>query len=144
MTTPENTDTADAVRLYRALGRITRSVRRDASGALVGHGGLSALATLVAEGPQRAGSLADAEGITPPAMTRVLNSLEEQGYVARRTDPLDGRASLVEVTAAGRDLLLAGRAERLHALQARLSALPADERERLMAALPALEALGGG
>jgi DNA-binding MarR family transcriptional regulator len=142
-TDPLHRASPDVARLYLALGRLSRALRRDARDALIGHGGLSALATLIADGPQRAGVLAETEGITAPAMTRILNSLTEQGYVARRPDPADGRATLVEATDAGRDLVLSGRASRLRALQDRLLALPEDQRRQLLDALPSLEELGG-
>ena len=132
----------EAARLYLALGRINRALRRDARDAVVGHGGLSALATLITDGPQRAGALAESEGITAPAMTRILNALEEQGYVVRRPDPADRRASLVEATEQGRGLVLHGRAVRLRALEDRLAALDRDDRTRIVASLPALEGLG--
>ena len=133
---------ADVTRLYVALGRITRAIRRESSEALVGHGALSALATLIAEGPQRAGTLAETEGVTAPAMTRILNSLDDLGYVVRRLDPADRRASLVEATTQGHDLVTSGRALRLRALRDRLAALPDDERAVLLEALPVLEKLG--
>jgi DNA-binding MarR family transcriptional regulator len=135
-------DDLDVARLYVALGRLTRAVRRDSSEALVGHGALSALATLVTEGPQRAGALAETEGVTAPAMTRILNSLDELGYVVRRPDPADRRASVVDATDRGRELVTSGRALRLRALQDRLGRLPDDERVALLAALPVLEKLG--
>ena len=135
-------DTAAVARLYVALGRLTRAMRRESSEALVGHGALSALAVLTSEGPQRAGTLAETEGVSAPAMTRILNSLDELGYVVRRPDPEDGRASVVEATRPGRELVTSGRALRLRALQQRLAALPDDERAALLAALPVLEKLG--
>ena len=138
---PKGVASPEVARLYFAVGRISRALRRDARKAVVGHGGLSALATLITEGPQRAGALAEAEGITAPAMTRILNSLEEQGYVARRPDPADGRATLVETTAAGRSLVLSGRAVRLRALQRRLDALTEGDRALVLTALSALEGL---
>jgi len=139
---PAGTAAPETARLYLALGRLNRALRRDAREALVGHGGLSALATLIADGPQRAGSLAAAEGVTAPAMTRILNSLEEQGYVVRRPDRADGRASVVEATAAGQALVTTGRSARLRALQDRLDALPGEQRALLVDALAALENLG--
>ena len=138
---PADVASPEVARLYFAVGRINRALRRDAREAVVGHGGLSALATLIADGPQRAGTLAETEGITAPAMTRILNSLEEQGYVARRPDPADGRATLVETTPAGRTLVLSGRAVRLRALQRRLDGLTDDDRALVLAALTALEGL---
>jgi DNA-binding MarR family transcriptional regulator len=133
---------AEVARLYFALGRLSQTVRRDAPDALVGHSGLSVLATLITQGVQRAGALAETEGIAAPVMTRILNSLEDQGYVVRRPDPADRRASLVEVTDTGRDLVLSGRAVRLQAMQRRLAALSEDERATLLGAVPVLESLG--
>ena len=131
-------------RLYLALGRLNRALRRDAREALVGHGGLSALATLIQEGPQRSGALAEAEGITAPAMTRIVNSLEGLGYVERTQDPADGRAQLVAATEDGAELVLQGRAARLRALQQRLGRLSAADRAAVEAALTALEDLTSG
>jgi len=134
--------TSDVARLYLALGRLTRAIRRDSSEALVGHGALSALATLISEGPQRAGGLAETEGVTAPAMTRILNSLEQLGYVDRRPDPADRRASVVAATARGKKLVTSGRAVRLRALEERLTALTEDERAALLDVLPVIEKLG--
>jgi DNA-binding MarR family transcriptional regulator len=134
--------TADVARLYLALGRLTRAMRRDSAEAQVGHGALSALATLISEGPQRAGTLAETEAVSAPAMTRILNSLEELGYVVRRPDPDDRRATVVAVTARGKKLVTSGRAVRLQALERRLAALPDRERAALLDVLPVLEELG--
>jgi len=143
MSTAEKFD-EETTRLYLAVGRLNRALRRDAREAVIGHGGLSALATLLQDGPQRAGALAEAEGITAPAMTRVLNSLESLGYVERTPDPADGRAQLVAATDAGAGLVLHGRAARLRALQRRLGRLSASERAAVVAALTALEDLTAG
>lgn len=128
-------------RLYVSLGRITRALRREAGSAPIGHGALSALATLTATGPQRLGSLASAEGVSPPSMTRIVTSLEQLGHIRRTPDPGDGRAALVEATASGQQLVLAGREVRLNALRRRVEALPPDERELLARTLPVLESL---
>ena len=71
MTAPD-----EATRLYVSLGRVTRALRRAAAGSPVGHGALSALATLVTEGPMRLGELAAIEGVSPPSMTRIVSTLE--------------------------------------------------------------------
>ncbi|MGO4256745.1 MarR family winged helix-turn-helix transcriptional regulator [Marmoricola sp. RAF53] len=135
---------ADTSRLYLAVGRLNRALRRDAREAAIGHGGLSALATLLQDGPQRAGTLAETEGVSAPAMTRIVNSLEGLGYVERRPDPADGRASLVAATAEGEELVRHGRAARLGALQERLDRLPDADRTTLLAALDAFEQLTEG
>jgi DNA-binding MarR family transcriptional regulator len=136
--------TEEVARLYLAVGRLNRALRRDARDAVVAHGGLSALASLIQDGPQRPSTLAQVEGVTAPAMTRVLNSLEGLGYVVRRPDPDDGRATVVAATPAGEALVLHGRAARLEALQGRFERLSPEGRAALGTALGALEELTEG
>jgi DNA-binding MarR family transcriptional regulator len=131
----------DATRLYVSLGRVTRALRRASAGSPVGHGALSALATLVTDGPMRLGTLAVTEGVSPPSMTRIVAALEAQGHIRRAPDPVDGRAFLVEATASGRRLVITGREARIRSLSERLGGLSDDKRRRLLDALPALEAL---
>jgi DNA-binding MarR family transcriptional regulator len=89
------------------------------------------------------GSLAEAVAVTAPSMTRIINALEAEGLVVREPDPDDGRAQVVAMTDQGASLLASGREIRVAALRRRLAELPAGERARLEAALPALELLGG-
>lgn len=131
----------DVTRLYVALGRLNRTLRREVPDATVGHGALSALATLVDGGPLRVGALAEAEGISAPSMTRILASLEQLGHLRRTADPDDGRAQLVAATDSGARLVTEGRSRRLVALARRMEGLDASTREQLLAALPALERL---
>lgn len=132
---------ADISRLYLTLGRINRALRRDARDAPVGHGGLSALATLASGEPTRLGELAAAEGVSAASMSRIVSSLETMGHVQRTADPQDGRAFLVAATPSGRQLVEAGRVARMQALAARVQGLSEAEREQLLSALPALESL---
>jgi DNA-binding MarR family transcriptional regulator len=136
-------DTELDVQLYVALGRIVRALRQEAPSSEVGPGGLSVLVVLDGQGPQRIGALAEAVAVTPPSMTRIINALETEGLVDRQPDPLDGRAQVVAMTAAGRALLTSGKEVKLAALRRRIADLPAEERTRLEAALTALELLGG-
>jgi DNA-binding MarR family transcriptional regulator len=60
------------------------------------------LRTLVAEEGARLSDLAASSGITPSAMTRVLERLEARGLVKRvRGSHSDGRAAMVRISAAG-------------------------------------------
>jgi DNA-binding MarR family transcriptional regulator len=131
----------DVARLYLAVGRLNRALRRDAPDAAVGHGALSVLATLLHSGPLRLGTLAEIEGVSAPAMTRIVTSLEDLGHVRRTPDPADRRAHLVAVTASGDELVSQGRSQRLRALEARLARLSAADRRRLLEAVAALAAL---
>lgn len=107
----------------------------------MGHGALSALSSLVAHGPMRLGALAEIEGVSAPSMTRIVTSLERLAAVRRTTDPVDGRAFLVQPTARGRRQVEAGRAARMQALRRRLDGLAPGDRTLVIAAVPALEAL---
>jgi DNA-binding MarR family transcriptional regulator len=133
--------TDEAIRLYVTLGRVTRVLRRAAGGSNVGHGSLSALASLVSDGPMRLGELAAVEGISPPSMTRIVANLEERGHVRRTADPIDGRALVVEATASGRALVTTGREARIRELRRRVAALSDEDRATLGAAIPVLETL---
>lgn len=134
------TDPETVVRISLALGRLNRLLRRSASTGL-GPGSVSALATLVTTGQLRLGDLAAREGVAPPTMTRIVASLEENGFVTRSPDPSDRRASLVTATAAGTQEISGLGDARRSELLARIEALPEAEHQALLAAVPALELL---
>jgi DNA-binding MarR family transcriptional regulator len=56
-----------------------------------------------AERPLRMGDIASRLTLSPGGVTRLVDRLEGSGYVLRRPDPGDRRATTVEITAAGRD-----------------------------------------
>ena len=60
---------------------------------------------LADEGPQRLGALATAFGLDPSTITRQVQALEEIGLAARTTDPSDRRASILDLTDNGREVL---------------------------------------
>src|SRR5437763_5315857 len=60
---------------------------------------------LADEGPQRLGALANAFGLDPSTITRQVQALEEIGLAARRTDPTDRRASILDLSDTGRAVL---------------------------------------
>jgi len=105
---------------------------------------LSAMGVLLNSGDQLMGELAALEKVRPPSMTRIVNSLEVRGYVARRPDPRDHRQCLVALTEAGRQVLLANRRRRDEWLAVRLAGLDPAERETLRRAIPVLERLNQG
>jgi len=87
------------------------------------------------------GALAALERVQPPTMTRTINALEDDGYVARRPSETDRRQVLVAITDKGRQIVLANRARRDEWLSRRLDELDAGEREILRRAVPILEKL---
>ncbi len=142
-TTRAATDVELAARLRLAIGRLHRRIRVD-SGAGLPPLQLSVLSTLDVHEPLRLSDLARREAVTPPTMSRVLGSLEEQGLVQRRVDPSDARSSLVSVTDLGRATLARIRTERTALLADRIDRLSPRHRAALAAALPALEAMLAG
>ena len=91
--------------------------------------------------PHRITELAVREGITQPAVTQLVNRLEEHGWVERRTDARDRRAVLVALTGAGRDALDRVRAEYRALLHEEVAALDDDEVATLAAAVDILDRL---
>ena len=97
------------------------------------------LRVLVSSEGARLTDLAALSGITPSAMTRVLEKLEARGLVERvRGTHEDGRAAMVRVTAAGRrtrkllDELMRSRTQTI------MSAIPQKQRASVLNALALL------
>lgn len=55
----------------------------------------------VRSGPRRITDLAEREGCTQPAVTRLVDRLQDRGWLVRESDPRDGRAVLVALTPEG-------------------------------------------
>jgi DNA-binding MarR family transcriptional regulator len=60
-------------------------------------------------GPLRMTDIANRLVLSRGGTTKVIDRLEEFGYVERKPDPSDRRATMVEITEAGRDAWLAAR-----------------------------------
>jgi DNA-binding MarR family transcriptional regulator len=132
----------DAARLRVAVLRLSRRLRKhDLAGLTPSQ--LSTLSYVGKSGPVRLGDLAAAERIAPSTLTRVVNVLEERGYLRRQPAPDDARAFLVTVTDSGLGVLERIREEGTRTLADILQTLPPGELAALEAALPALEWLAG-
>jgi DNA-binding MarR family transcriptional regulator len=99
-------------RVLRDLGREIARHERDVAAPL----GLSpvqsqALQAAAEDGPTSMNDLAERMCIAPSTATRLVDQLEQRGWVTRHTDPADRRRNVVALTAAGEDL-----AEQLQAL----------------------------
>jgi DNA-binding MarR family transcriptional regulator len=104
-------------------------------------GAMAVLGCLFRNGDLTVGELAACERIQPPSMTRIVNALEEGGYVTRRAHETDGRQVVVALSEQGRATLLADRDRRDAWLARRLRELTPDERAVLRRAAPLLERL---
>jgi DNA-binding MarR family transcriptional regulator len=99
----------------------------------------SALARIEQSEPVRIGVLANLEGISAASMSKIVDCLVDDGYVARVSDPLDGRASVVQLTSGGREIIHAIRTASTEALETALQSLTEAERSLLSRSLPVLE-----
>src|SRR5262249_56612731 len=66
---------------------------------------MEVLHTLKVDGPTRLTTLAEAIHVSQPAMTQLIQRLEQRNLVARSADPEDGRATIVASPDAARKLL---------------------------------------
>lgn len=124
-------------RLYGFLRRAILPDQMSLTQALVLH-------TLRQRGPQRVTELAGIEGVRQPTCTVLVNTLAAEGWVARRVDPADRRAVLVELTDSGRAVLDGIGQARARVLDRHLRDLSPDDRRALAAALPAVRKLMDG
>jgi DNA-binding MarR family transcriptional regulator len=137
-------DFPTANRLHSAAIHLLRRLRREDTATGLAPARLSALSVLVFGGPMNLTSLAAAEQVRPPTMTRVVQALEADGLVRREADASDARGTVLVATAAGRRIMEAGRRRRVRQLAIELAGLPAAERQVLERAAGILEKLGGG
>jgi DNA-binding MarR family transcriptional regulator len=95
----------------------------------------------LADGPRRITELAAAEGVTQPAMTMVINRLEERGWVARRSDPTDARAVLAVLMPAGGEVIEQMRVEYRALVHEEMASLSDDDVAALSRAVEVLDQL---
>jgi len=98
------------------------------------------LALLLGEGELRLGELAARRGVCQSVVSRQVGELEARGLVVRRCDPADGRAGLVRLTPAGRELLDDVARKRRHWLQDALGHCSADDVRAAVRVIRALTA----
>jgi DNA-binding MarR family transcriptional regulator len=86
----------------------------------------------------RQGDLAELMNISAPSMTRLVEILDEAGWVERRRDPEDQRCLLIVLSPVGQKTLDTLRDESASQLSQELADLTPDERATLAAAVPVL------
>ena len=130
-----------AARLHSAALHLLRRLAKEDRATSVSAPRLSALSVLVFGGPRTIGALAAIEGVTPPTMTRLVAAMADDGLVERLGDPADRRVVRVQVSEAGRAILLEGRDRRVTTLASMLAPLTPKERRRLGSAAAIMEAM---
>jgi DNA-binding MarR family transcriptional regulator len=92
--------TAGVAQLVRTVKHLGSRVASDLYGDLPSFG-WALLVPLEQGGEQRCSALAAQVGVDVSVASRQVSALERSGYVQRRPDPVDGRASLISLSAAG-------------------------------------------
>src|SRR3954466_7993020 len=100
--TPETRDrlTSSVAQLVRTGRHVSARAATQLYGELPSYG-WAMLVPLERDGDQRCSALAAQVGVDVSVASRQLAVLEKLGYVERRPDPQDGRASLLRLTPAG-------------------------------------------
>ena len=124
------------------IGQLTRRLREQANASDLTASQKAVLLHLERSGPSTVTALARAEGVRSQSMGATVALLEAAGWVSGAPDPADGRQTLLSLTDACREWVLAGRAARqdwlFRTIQARFT--PAEHAD-LAAAVALLERL---
>ena len=88
---------------------------------------LSVLHTLARRGPMRLTDMLATEQLKQPALTSLVAKLERDGLLRRRPDPSDGRAMLLSLTRAGRQIVRSRHANRVAKLSRLVDQLTPEE-----------------
>src|SRR5213080_1856888 len=140
MSLPKSNRTVDAAdRLHSAAIHALRHVRREDPATGLSAARLSALSVLVFGGSRTLGELAAAEQVRPATMTKIAQSLVEDGYARRQADPADGRVVRLSATAKGRRVMQRGRERRVTNLARLLERLSPGEVARVREAAELVE-----
>ena len=91
--------------------------------------------------PHRITELAAGEGLTQPAITRLVDRLQDRGWVGRQSDPDDGRVVMVRLTPAGQEMYGRLRAEYRALVHEEMAALADADVETLARAIDVLDEL---
>ena len=138
----DNTNTSSiAHSLHERFSRLNRQLRSMDLPYGVTPERLSALSTICTQGPISMTALAEAEKVRPATMSRMVSSLEADGYVRRLNDKSDRRGVLVAVTAKGRKIYARAHHQRMQQLADALSELPPDQLAGMQELAVALENL---
>ena len=141
MSSPAGVDAAQelAGRLVALTGRLQRRLRLSYHVTRLTPARLSALSIIVTEGPCAGGQIAQAEQVSAATITRILDGLEESGFITRRPSKRDRRIVEVQATDAGRAAFAEARAAQVARLAKDLGHLDSDERGLVAGALRILE-----
>ena len=141
MQTVEQTTQDEAVLLRRSVARLARRLRSERRDGSMSPNKLIVLGRLHATGPLTPGEIATVERQRPQSLTRTFAELQSDGLISRERSARDGRESMLAITRAGRDALIADMAERDAWLAGAIESLTETERSLLAIVAPVLDRL---
>jgi DNA-binding MarR family transcriptional regulator len=101
-------DVHAATRVRRSVTHLARRLRGLRSDHGISGSKLAILGWLFRQGaPMTATGLARLERLQPQSLTRLIAELDQQRLISRTPDAADGRQILIEITRAGKELLIA-------------------------------------
>jgi DNA-binding MarR family transcriptional regulator len=84
------------------------------------------------------GEVGKAFGVTLPAVTHIVDRLEQKQFVVRGDDPADRRVYVLELTRQGKALVQELHTMQTKGMEAVLQRMPAEDRQRVLKGLEAL------
>jgi DNA-binding MarR family transcriptional regulator len=129
--------------LTQAVGQLLRRLRADANSGGLNVSQTAVLAWLDETGGMTTADLARAEAMKPQSMSAILASLEQEGLVARRPHPTDGRQILFSLTGQGVEARRKRTTAKQEWLAAAVAKLAPAEQQTLLAAAVLIRQLGG-
>jgi DNA-binding MarR family transcriptional regulator len=136
---PPGRDCVDVATEFFALAHsLKRMVNARCRAAGLSYARVQVLHMLDDRGTTRIGDISDHLDVAARTMTSTVDGMVRDGLVARRTDPSDGRAVLVEVTPVGRATFDRAVAIRDAVLAEVFASLGPDDRDRLLGLVRAL------
>ena len=84
------------------------------------------------------GDVAKAFGVTLPAVTHIVDRLEQKQFMIRGDDPADRRVYVLELTRQGKALVQELHTMQMKGMEAVLQRMPAEDRQRVLKGLEAL------
>ncbi|MEV7890251.1 MarR family winged helix-turn-helix transcriptional regulator [Streptomyces sp. NPDC002817] len=135
-------EASDARLLTEAVTRLRRalraSIRTDYPWETLPMAQVELLQVLGEHSPARISDLAARQRLAPSTVSGLIGQMISAGLVVREVDPADRRASVVTLTDAGREQLVAWTAAHERRMDAAIGALDEDARVAIVGALPGL------
>jgi DNA-binding MarR family transcriptional regulator len=141
MKTAANEHDNIAASLHSGLAKVSRQLRHMELPQGFTPERLRTLATIQANGPISVTALAAMEKVRPATVSRMISSLEDDGFIKRREDKTDKRGVLVSTTPKGRQMYLRANRQYLKHLNEALATLEPDQLELMRTLASLLEKL---